>query len=275
MNLRALIPNAFTMANLCCGMLAIVVLFTENYLYAAAPFLLLAAVFDLFDGFLARILKVAGPMGKQLDSLADAVTFGIAPSLMVLMLISKLSLRFDWSPYWSYFALLLAIASVYRLAKFNVDERQSERFLGLPTPANALFWVAVVALYYNGIRPGEPGDFILSGSSLEWTSVDEHFWNNRAQWLNYLFHPGMLIGLVLVMSYWMISDIPLLALKFKNISWKVNQHRYLLILLSFLSLLICSFSAAGVFLAVPIILLLYLIISIWDERSRPTHEIQG
>lgn len=263
------------MANLSCGMLAIILVFRENSLEVAAPLLLAAAIFDLFDGFLARKLGVAGPMGKQLDSLADGVTFGIVPAILITILLYKICSLYAWSPTWALSGLILGIASVYRLAKFNIDERQSDRFRGLPTPANALFWISVVALYYSLPIDGELMALIDSGKVWEWQAIDEHYMANRPDWLNYLYSPGVLVGLILLMSFWMISDIPLLSLKFKHFGLKDNEMRYLLLALGAVVITGSIFSSVGAFLSVPIILLLYLLISIWDERRRKTHEIQG
>ncbi len=148
--MKSLIPNFFTMANLVCGCLAIFFAFKEPLLETATLFILAGAFFDLFDGFFARLLKVQGEMGKQLDSLADAVTFGVAPGIIVFLLFSRICSLYEWPIWVGFFAFLLVIASIYRLAKFNIDKRQSDSFRGLPTPSNALFWIGIVYLYSMG-----------------------------------------------------------------------------------------------------------------------------
>jgi CDP-diacylglycerol---serine O-phosphatidyltransferase len=276
MQWKGVIPNFFTMANLCCGTLAIVSLFTVPSFTPAALLILAAAVFDLFDGLLARMLKVAGPLGKQLDSLADAVTFGIAPTIMVFILLSRVLAQTGYPDQLKYVALLLAIASIYRLGKFNIDSRQGDKFLGLPTPANALFWIAVGQLYFHS----DPL-FITTHPALEETgwqalklgSWDAHLLETRPAYLLWVFHPLTLIALIVGMSAWMVSEIPLLALKFKDYGWHGNRSRYFFILGTIILLTICGISAVSVFLAVPFILLLYLLISLWNQHTTKKHEI--
>ena len=232
--MRGLIPNAFTMGNLLCGCLAIMSLYEhDNDPMVFIGLLILAAFLDLFDGLFARLLGVGSEMGKQLDSLADAVTFGIAPALMVVELLlddtdgNGLALG----------GLLLAVASIHRLAKFNVDTRQSERFIGLPTPSNALFWIAMLGMWSEGT-----------------ISVEQiPIW-------------GWLIMIVL-MSWFMISEIPLISLKFKHLRYRGNEPRFFLIIGGIITLSLCWILANSYFLAVPIILLLYLLISLWDRKN--------
>lgn len=131
MNLIKHIPNAFTLGNLSCGTLAIVNIFNDK-LETAVYLVLIAAVLDFFDGFLARLLKVSGELGKQLDSMADLVTFGIAPSCMLY------ALSYQIDGWMRYSFLLLAVFSAYRLAKFNLDTRQSHSFIGVPTPITGI-----------------------------------------------------------------------------------------------------------------------------------------
>lgn len=242
--MRGLIPNAFTMGNLICGCLAIFSVFETKSFTNAALLIGLGALFDVFDGLLARVLKVAGPLGKQLDSLADAVSFGVAPTVMVTVLLFFIE-GGNWPEWMLYSPLILLVASIYRLGKFNIDTRQTDKFMGLPTPANALLWISICMLYEHGFFV----DFPIPG----WAIV-------------------LLCGL---MGLWMISDIPLIALKFKSLEWKPNQSRYLLIL-SAIIIPICSKIAFDtVFVAVPIILLLYLLISLWDRRKTRSHEISS
>ncbi len=242
MNRRGILPNAFTMGNLICGTLAIWVLHDTGLFALPSTLVAFAAILDLFDGFVARLVKADGPMGKQLDSLADAVSFGVAPALMTV----ELSQQIDNSSAWfTFLPLLLAVASVYRLAKFNVDTRQSEQFLGLPTPANALFWISVTIIYQEG------------------SFVADHL------------NPWSINLFVLLMSLLMVSELPLIALKFKEYSWRKNLPRYTLLLLGALSLAVSHFALGSVFLGVPILLLLYLLISVWDRRRNQAYEISG
>lgn len=241
MQYRRLVPNSFTMANLVCGTLAIYLMFTTDSYTTPALLIGLAAVLDLFDGLAARMLNVDGPMGKQLDSLADAVTFGVAPALMIVHLTDASGA--NPSPWQLYAPLLLAVASVYRLAKFNIDERQSDQFRGLPTPANALFWIST-ALY----------------------------WQSGAEW-SALVRPELIFPAVLLMSAFMISDIPLIALKFKSYDLDNNRYRYLLIGLSILAVAGSALLLESIFPAVPIVLILYLLISLLNRRSMNNHDL--
>lgn len=276
MQWKGIVPNLFTMANLCCGCLAIASLFTYPSFTPAAFLILAAAVFDLFDGLLARMLKVAGPLGKQLDSLADAVTFGVAPALMVFILLSRMLEAYSLPGELQFIALLLAIASIYRLAKFNIDTRQGDQFLGLPTPANALFWIAIGQLYFHAdpmfitTHPAlDPSGY----AAMEFGSWDMHLKDTRPEYLKNLFHPLTVLLFIVGMSAWMVSEIPLIALKFKDYGWIGNRSRYILIGGAVILLAICGFSAVSVFLAVPFILLLYLVISLWNHQLRKKHEI--
>ena len=192
------IPNFITCCNLFCGCIASVMAFQAKY-ETAITFIILGAVFDFFDGMLARLFKVSGPLGKELDSLADDITFGFAPSAIVFSLFKEVhypAFLMPMEAYLPYCAFLIAVFSAYRLGKFNIDPRQSTSFIGLPTPANALFWSSLVVGGH---------DFLVSES----------------------FNAIYLIGLVLLMSYLLIAEIPMFSLKFKNLSWKDNQISYL------------------------------------------------
>lgn len=195
------IPNFITCCNLFCGCIASVMAFQAKYETAIA-FIILGAVFDFFDGMLARLFKVSGPLGKELDSLADDITFGFAPSAIVFSLFKEIhypAFLMPMEDYLPYCAFLIAVFSAYRLGKFNIDPRQSTSFIGLPTPANALFWGSLVVGGH---------DFLVSES----------------------FNAIYLILLVLLMSYLLIAEIPMFSLKFKSLSWKDNQISYLFLL---------------------------------------------
>lgn len=227
MNLKQHIPNLFTLGNLLCGMVALYFVFQGSF-DKVGLFVVLGIVLDFFDGFLARVLGVTGELGKQLDSLADMVTSGVVPGfVMFFMLASNNDL--GMGPSIAYFGLLLSLTACYRLAKFNIDTRQSDSFIGLPTPAMSLFVVSLPVIYSNT-------DIAVVRSMLENSYV--------------------LIAITLVLSYLMNANLPLLALKFKNFSWAKNQFRWVLILLS--GILIGLFEEA----AVPLIIILYVLLSV-------------
>lgn len=219
------IPNALTCANLLCGCVGIVEVFHNNMLLACG-LIGLAAVFDFFDGFAARLLHVSSPIGKELDSLADVVTFGVLPSIIIYQLLvrSVPGLEELWIPN---LAFLIAVGSALRLAKFNIDPRQSDSFIGVPTPANALLVASL--------------PFIIRFHP-EWESV-------------IVSTPTLLIFTV-VMSYLLVAELPLFALKFKSFGWQGNEVRYSFIVASVLLLAIL-----GV-LAVPLVVALYVLMSV-------------
>lgn len=226
------IPNLLTSLNVFSGCVASVMALNGEYFWVVF-WVFLAAVFDFFDGFMARLLKAYSPLGKELDSLADMISFGLAPSLLLFHYLSTYAV--DFTPisvvnqYFPYFAFLLAIFSALRLAKFNIDERQTSTFIGLPTPANALFWISVC--YALGVK-------YETGSPLI-TSV--------------------LLILVVAFSLLMISEVPMFSLKAKDMKWKGNELRYLLIatiIILFVFVQILAF-AIGIALYALVSLLMY------------------
>jgi len=223
-----------TSANLFCGCISIV-LSSDGYLFYAAVFIILGAFFDLFDGMIARILKVDGELGLQLDSLADVVSFGVAPSILVFFHLNAIEFSLL-----NYMAFLIAVFSAYRLAKFNIDSQQKEGFIGLPTPANALFWISIPLI--------------------QWQNIENYSWID-VSFLMELFENKMLIfSLIILLSYLLVSPIPLIALKFKNLKWKGNESKFSLLVLSLIFILCFQFAA------IPLILILYLFISIIHNR---------
>lgn len=208
--------------NLLSGMIGIHFIFI-NGPYYGFYFILAAAVLDFFDGFAARILKVQSPIGKELDSLADLVTFGVLPSFIVFLLLEAKT----ESNLLPYLAFAIGIQSALRLAKFNIDERQEERFIGVPTPASALFFSTLP---------------LLAGA-VSWVAL-------------VLENPWLLSGITLVFAYLLTAEIPLLALKFKHFGWKGNQWRFLVLLISLLSLLGLGFAG------IPIAVLSYICLSL-------------
>lgn len=186
----------------------------------AAWLVFLSAVFDLLDGLVARALHVQSPIGKQLDSLADMVTFGLIPGVVMYQLFQQSDLA-SWVPqtdirnFVQYLPFIVTLFSALRLAKFNVDERQSKEFIGLPTPANTLWIISLPLIVMN--RPGE-WDFLLRSA------------------------PVVLV-LCAVSSWLLVAEIPLFSFKFNGWSWRMNQYPYVLIALSVPMLLIFSFAA--------------------------------
>lgn len=244
MNIKKHIPNAITCGNLLCGCFGIVKAF-EGDLVWAAYLVGIALVLDFFDGFTARLLKVASPIGKDLDSLADMVTFGVVPGIVMFKIfetshilhlrntigIQELNASANNGPhYLSYFAFIITIFSAIRLAKFNNDTRQSDSFIGLPTPANAMF-ICSIPLILNG---------------------HEHYHIFGAIFLN-IYSPFILS---LILSYLLIAEIPLIALKFKNFGWADNKMRFILIGISVTCLAIFQF------VGVPLVIILYILLSV-------------
>ena len=197
------IPNALTCLNLFSGCVASVMAFEARY-DMALLFIAISALFDFLDGLAARVLHAYSDIGKDLDSLSDDVSFGVAPSLIVFSLFKEMHYPaymasvVAWLPY---LAFLIAVFSALRLAKFNNDTRQTSSFIGLPVPANALFWGSLVA----GFHP-----FLI----------------------NAMFHPLYLLILVCLFSWLLVSEIPMFSLKFKNLSWKDNKVSFCFLILS-------------------------------------------
>ncbi|WP_373497710.1 CDP-diacylglycerol--serine O-phosphatidyltransferase [Aquiflexum sp.] len=216
------IPNALTSANLLCGMVGTVYVL-EGEIFYGAYFILLAALFDFLDGFVARILKVSSEIGKQLDSLADMVTFGVLPSFILFKMVESNT------DIWllPFLVLIVAVFSAVRLAKFNIDERQSDRFIGVPTPANALLI-----------------------STLPFLSERLPFFEQ------YLSNPYFLIGLAFLMSYLLVAELPLIALKFKDYSLSKNIFRYLVIGASLIFLILLGIAG------IPFAIISYIALSI-------------
>lgn len=220
------IPNIITCLNVVCGSLSIVFAFQEE-LHIAAYFIFGGAIFDFFDGFFARLLKSYSAIGKELDSLADVITFGVAPSAIVYIILRDLSecpcLNIG------YFAFIIAVFSALRLAKFNVDTRQSDSFIGLPTPANAIFFASIALL----IKYFPENSIVL-----------------------FIQNAYVIVTLVVIFSFLLISEIPIFSLKFKSFSIKNNEIRYAFIAISLILLILLQL------IAIPIIILVYILISL-------------
>jgi CDP-diacylglycerol--serine O-phosphatidyltransferase len=240
------IPNLFTLGNLLCGCLAIVFALEGNLVWSA--YLVgVAAVFDFLDGFLARKLNQHSPIGKELDSLADMVTFGVLPGIIVFVLLktwvdSDKGLGQVWqSNYFPYIAFIIPLFSALRLAKFNVDTRQSESFIGVPTPANTILIASLPLMIH--FKKG-----------MEFSYVNEN--------LKIFVHPYALIGLSVIMSFLLISEIPLFALKFKSFGWKGNEIRW-----SFLGLCVILLATLQ-FVGIPLTIVLYILMSVISNLSK-------
>ena len=216
MNIKQHIPNILTLGNLFCGCVGIVFVM-NGFLFSGFWLMIIAAVLDFFDGFVARLLNVSGELGAQLDSLADAVTFGVLPSIIMYSLL----LHQTDNLYLPFTAFIIALMSVYRLAKFNIDTEQTENFKGLAVPLNAIF-IASFGVIENPI--------------LELNAVT-------------------LITISIIVSILLVSNFPMLALKFKTFGWKENQAKFILVIFSIILLFVFKLGA------IPLILPLYLILS--------------
>lgn len=219
------IPNSITCCNLISGCIAIGLAFAGK-IEVALLFIIIGAVFDFFDGMVARLLNVSSPIGKELDSLADVITFGAAPSAIIFSQLYVMSYPVFLEPlrdYLPYTAFIMAAFSALRLAKFNLDERQALGFIGLPTPANALFWGSLLV----GV-----------GEKLE-----------TRPWALYFILAGVLIS-----SWLLVSEIPMFALKFKHWSFKGNEVKYLFLITCCPLVIIFGISAFAIIIAWYVIL---------------------
>ena len=229
------IPNIITLANLMSGVAATIVTLQHHNYTLALALVVLAAVFDFFDGFVARLFNQQSPLGVQLDSLADDVTFGLVPAVVMFDMYNHTSSYYDCaSPimsYLGYITLIIAAFSVLRLAKFNIDTTQSTEFSGLPTPANALLLLSLAMLFEQG---------------------------------NIMLYQEHILLISVAMSLLLISPIRMFALKFKGFGWRGNQMRYIFILAS---LLIIIFATRY---SVAIIITLYIVVStfVWLFSKR-------
>lgn len=234
-NIFGFVPNTITSMNVLSGSLSVVFAFEGN-LVLAGLLILVAAVFDFFDGMSARLLNAYSPMGKELDSLADMISFGLAPATIAHVLIrqqfpevtslmdasfAQLSLFF--------FPFIITIFSALRLAKFNVDTRQTESFIGLATPANAMVWASFPFIMH--FHP-------------------DSFFNGII--INHYF----LLGLALLMSLLLVAELPMFSLKFKSLKFAENKSRFVFLVgcLAFLAI----FKLAGI----PLVILWYIVLSI-------------
>ncbi len=253
MRLIKQIPNIITLLNLLCGCIA-TIFAVQNSLVWAALFVMLGILFDFFDGFAARVLNAQSPLGLQLDSLADMVTSGVVPGIVLYQLLlqvvgkpfyvvpSTLTTGQLWDSidisYVSLLGLSVTLASAYRLAKFNIDTRQTSSFIGLPTPANTLLIISL--------------PLILNFQPTPWIVA-------------LLMNIWFLIGLALISCYLLNAEIPLFALKFKTWSFTDNKVRYLFLLLSLVLIVLLKF------IAIPCIILLYVLLSVVFRKVEATN----
>jgi len=249
MQLKKQIPNIITLLNLFCGCIA-TIMAVQGSLEMAALFVGLGIFFDFFDGFAARILKIQSELGLQLDSLADMVTSGLVPGIVMYQLLKKASTNSSsaifntWTvdqnsfqmeiSFISLIGLLIALASAYRLAKFNIDTRQTTSFIGLPTPANALLILSL--------------PLILRFQTEVWIGT-------------VILNPWFLIGLTLLSCYFLNAEVSLFALKFKTWGFAENKVRYLFLLLCVLLLIFLQFTA------IPCIIVLYVLLSLIHKKE--------
>ena len=228
----------------------------DGQLADAAIYVYVAAIIDFFDGFAARLLNASSPIGKELDSLADVVSFGVTPSVIVYHLLQQ-SMNFNWSsyyvftqfPFMKYFPFIIAAFSALRLAKFNIDPRQALDFIGVPTPANALLVCSFPLLLHFHLP----------------TLIK---FSEKLIYVDIIYHPAFLCGLSLVMSILLVSEIRLFSLKFKDFGWRTNLNRYVFLAVAAIMVAIFHFNAT------PIIIVFYIIWSvIWynliDPRLNP------
>lgn len=224
------VPNAITCANLFSGCVGIVLSLSDSPqgLHQGAYCIFLAAIFDFFDGFASRVLKATTGIGKDLDSLADMVSFGVLPSVILYKFFQQSNQIDHVSIYLNYIAFLIPVFSALRLAKFNIDTRQAEKFIGLPTPANAI---------------------LIASFPL----IHEH---QDSFYSDYITNPIILSIFTVVMCTLLVVELPLLSLKFKNTDVHENIYRYLLLLFSAILILFFKFAA------VPVVIFLYIVLSI-------------
>ncbi|HXH19532.1 MAG TPA: CDP-diacylglycerol--serine O-phosphatidyltransferase [Chitinophagales bacterium] len=245
MKLKEQIANFFTLLNLACGTGAIFLL-SELSTVAACLLVFAGAFFDLLDGLAARALKITSDIGKQLDSLSDMVTFGIVPGLIAHHLMAGHGLDF--------IAMLIPAFSAIRLAKFNIDSRQSKDFIGMPTPANALLWASF------GIMSQQGNEMFGIGRSIA------NFINQEIGRL--LQHHYFIIACIILTSLLLVSPIHIMGFKFNQFTWKGNEVKFILVSVSLV--LILFFGITGI----PFIIILYPLFSILN-RTFQTHEVQS
>ncbi|MGZ5281738.1 MAG: CDP-alcohol phosphatidyltransferase family protein [Bacteroidia bacterium] len=246
------IPNLLTLGNLFCGFLGILFCMEGDSNLALGGMMVFAgAIFDVFDGMSARLLKVSSPIGGELDSLADVVTFGLLPSVIVykLLVLSQVDwiylLYADDVPVFALIAFLITACAALRLAKFNVDTTQYKTFKGMPSPANGMFFASLPLIMQND-------SFLVD--------FDIYFLEQI------VLNPYILIGFTLLMSWLMVSNLPLFSFKFSSKKWADNKFIYIFLILS------AILFATLLWASIPVILFLYVILSYFN-KPKTQHEI--
>jgi CDP-diacylglycerol--serine O-phosphatidyltransferase len=228
MNIKKHIPNLITLINLFCGCIAVVYISEANYLMAFYM-VCLGIFFDFFDGFFARIFKVSSPLGLQLDSLADMVTSGVAPGYVMYTLFSNSAHELGTNPFIPFLGFIITLGSCYRLANFNIDTRQTDSFIGLPTPANSLFILSLPLVI-------EFSDSLMV--------------------LEILTNQWVLLLITLFSAYILNAEIPLFSLKVKKFNLKDNALQMSFLLISFVLLILLQY------MAIPVIIIFYVLLSV-------------
>lgn len=234
MNIKKHIPNLITLINLFCGCIAVVFVSESNY-EMAFYMVCLGIFFDFFDGFFARLFKVSSPLGLQLDSLADMVTSGVVPGYVMYTLFVKSANPHDviGSVFIPFLGFIVTLGSCYRLANFNIDTRQTDSFIGLPTPANALFILSL------------PLVIEFSDSLMIFEILTNHW---------------VLLGIALCSAYVLNAEIPLFALKIKKFNLKDNALQIVFLLISLVMLIFLHY------IAIPLIIILYVLLSVVNNK---------
>ena len=229
-------PNILTCCNLLSGAMAVVTA-CEGLFVCAFGCIIIGALFDFLDGMSARLLKVSSPIGKELDSLADIVTFGLAPSVMLMQSVrlATENSNYAWE-WWSLVFLVMAAFSAVRLARFNCDERQTTSFIGLATPANALFWASLVAAFP-----------VLA---------------SYAMWV-----PWAMLAVCMISCWLLLSPIPLFSLKFHDLGWKTNRVRYVFLTGSVLIIVLCCLLGKPL-LSGSVIIVWYLVAGVLEKIKK-------
>jgi len=232
MNIKKHIPNSITLLNLFCGCIAMVFVSNQDF-EIAFFFVFLGIFFDFFDGFFARLFKVTGELGLQLDSLADMVTSGVVPGYVMYYLLENSQHEISTCPYIPFLGFIITLGSCYRLAFFNIDTRQSDSFIGLPTPANSLFILSLpLVLKYSDSL------FVLELLTSQW----------------------VLLLITAFSAYVLNAEIPLFSLKIKKFTLKDNVLQ--IVFLTFSVLLLLFFQYAGV----PMVIIAYVLLSVVNNR---------
>ena len=234
MNIKKHIPNTITLLNLLCGCIALIFVSKDEF-EMAFYFVCLGIFLDFFDGFFARLFKVSGPLGLQLDSLADMVTSGVVPGYVMfkMMFSSNVAMAEGWLQYFPYLGFIITLGSCMRLAKFNIDTRQTDSFIGLPTPANALFILSLpLVLKYS----------------------------DSLMMLEILTEKWVLLLITLFSAYILNAEIPLFSLKIKKFNFNDNALQIIFLISSVLLLFFLNY------LAIPLVIVFYVLLSVINNK---------